>query len=221
MALAAQNEGVPNLVFNNLPTYSYFFNPLQPYTDFGANPRNKIPYVMEYNAGIEQQLGHAFVLSTDYVGSQGRHQFIQPQANTATIPGPGPLASRGQPFPQYASGSFSYDENVGISNYNALQAKLQKTLSFGLSFLASYTWSKSMDIQSEGQSGSIETIYDLSREYAPSDYNRTQIFSWSGIYQLPFGKGKAHFANRQPIRRGFIGQLDCHIHCLVGLRPAI
>ncbi len=205
VALAAQNEGYPNITFNNLPTYASFFNPLQPYTDFGADPRNKIPYVMEYNAGIEQQLGHAFVLSADYVGSQGRHQFIQPQANTALIPGPGTLASRGQPFPQYASGSFSYDENTGISNYNALQAKLQKTLSFGLSFLASYTWSKSMDIQSEGQSGSIETIYDLSREYAPSDYNRTHMFVWSGIYQLPFGKGKAHFANANGFAEGLLG----------------
>lgn len=82
---------------------------------------------------------------------------------------------------------------------------MQKTLSFGLSFLASYTWSKSMDLQSEGQSGSIETIYDLSREYAPSDYNRTQMFVWSGIYQLPFGKGKAHFANGNGLAEGLLG----------------
>ncbi len=205
VALSNQNQGVPNITFNNLPTYASFFNPLQPYVDFGADPRNKIPYVMEYNAGIEQQLGHAYVLSADYVGSQGRHQFIQPAANTAYIPGPGPLASRGQPFPQYASGSFSYDENVGNSNYNALQAKLQKTLSFGLSFLASYTWSKSMDIQSEGQSGSIASIYNLRADYAPSDFNRSQLFVWSGIYQLPFGKGKQHLANSKGVVEALLG----------------
>jgi hypothetical protein len=140
----------------------------------------------------------------DYVGSVGRHQFIQPAANTALYPGPGSLASRGQPFPQYG-GAFSYDENVGNSSYNALQAKLQKSLSFGLDFLASYTWSKSLDTQSEGQSGSIETIYDLSRDWGPSDFDRRHLFTFSGIYQLPVGKGKAHLSSANGFVQTLLG----------------
>ncbi|MFZ0590115.1 MAG: TonB-dependent receptor, partial [Bryobacteraceae bacterium] len=131
------NRGQPTTYFNNLPLYSSFFNPLQPLVAFGADPRNKIPYAMEYNGGVEQQLPQSMVLSVDYVGSVGRHLFIQPVANTALYPGAGPISAR-QPFPQYG-GSFSFDENVGNSSYNALQAKLQKRLSFGLNFLASYT----------------------------------------------------------------------------------
>ncbi len=197
------NRGQPTTYFNNLPPSSSYFNPLQPLVDFGANPRNKIPYVMEYNAGIEQQFAHAFVLDLDYVGSGGRYQFIQPTANTALYPAPGAVAPR-QPFPQYG-GSFSYDENVGNSSYNALQAKLQKSLSFGLNFLVSYTWSKSLDIQSEGQSGSIETIYDLRRDWGPSDFNRTHLFVFSGVYQLPFGKGKPYLSNANGITRTILG----------------
>jgi hypothetical protein len=197
------NRGSPTTYFNNLPTYASFFNPLQPYVAFGADPRNKIPYAIEYNAGVEQQLPAAMVLGVNYVGSVGRHLFIQPNANTALYPGPGAVSAR-QPFPQYGS-AFSFDENVGNSSYNALQAKLQKSLSFGLNFLASYTWSKSLDIQSEGQSGRIETIYDLRREWGPSDFNRSQIFVFSSIYQLPFGKGKTHFANANRFANTLLG----------------
>ena len=197
------NQGLPTTHFNNLPPSSSYFNPLQPLVDFGADPRNKIPYAMEYNAGIQQQFTHFFVLNVDYVGSVSRHQFIQPVANTALFPGPGAIALR-QPFPAYG-GSFSFDENVGNASYNALQAKLQKSLSFGLNFLASYTWSKSLDIQSEGQSGSIETIYDRRRDWGPSDFNRAHMFVFSGIYQLPFGKGKQYLSNANGFARTILG----------------
>ncbi len=203
VSLSNLNRGTPNTLFSNLPAYQSFFNPLQPYVDFGADPRNKIPYVMEYNFGVEQQLTNSMVLNLDYVGSGGRHQFIQPTANTALYPAPGPLAPR-QPFPAYG-GSFSYDEHVGNSNYNAFQAKLQKRLSYGLNFLASYTWSKSMDIQSEGQSGSIETIYDLRRDWAPSDFDRRHLFSLSGTYAVPVGKGMRYLSSGNKLAQGVLG----------------
>ena len=197
------NRAQPTTFFNALPPSSSYFNPLQPLVDFGADPRNKIPYVMEYNFGIEQQFARAFVLNMDYVGSGGRYQFIQPTANTALYPGPGPVAAR-QPFPAYG-GNFSYDENVGNSSYNALQVKLQKSLSFGLNFLASYTWSKSLDIQSEGQSGSIENIYNLRQDWGPSDFNRTHLFVLSGSYQIPVGKGKQFLASSNAVARAVLG----------------
>ncbi|MGI0134388.1 MAG: hypothetical protein ACREBW_05470, partial [Candidatus Micrarchaeaceae archaeon] len=197
------NRVLPTTYFNDLPSSASYFNLLQPFVDFGADNRNRTPYVMEYNAGIEQQFAHSYVLELNYVGSLGRHEFIQPTANTAVMPGPGPIAAR-QPFPQYG-GSFSFDENVGNSSYNALQAELRKTLSLGLTFTASYTWSKSLDIQSEGQSGSIETIYNRSRDWGPSDFNRTQLFVLSGVYQLPFGKGRDHLANSNAFVRTVLG----------------
>jgi Carboxypeptidase regulatory-like domain len=203
ISVGSLNRALPTTYFNNLPKYASFFNPLQPYVDFGADPRNKIPYVMEYNFGVEQQLARTLVLTLDYVGSVGRHNFIQPAANTALTPGPGPVTPR-EPFPAYG-GAFSFDENVGNSSYNSLQVKLQKALSFGLNFLASYTWSKSLDIQSEGQSGSIETIYDLRRDWGPSDFNRAQLFTFSSVYQLPFGKGKAYLSNANGFTRVVLG----------------
>lgn len=197
------NRGLPTVYYNNLPLYSSFFNPLQPLVAFGADNRNKVPYSIQYNFGVEQQLPFASVLSLNYVGSVDRHLFIQPVGNTALYPGPGPISAR-QPFPQYG-GSFSFDENVGNSSYNAFQLKLQKSLSAGLNFLLSYTYSKSLDIQSEGQSGTIETIYDYGRDWGPSDFNRTQMFVFSGNYALPFGKGMAHLSNANGFTRALLG----------------
>jgi hypothetical protein len=203
VSLGDLNRAQPTIYYNNLPLYASFFNPNQPYVAFGADNRNRIPYAMQYNAGVEQQLTQSMVLSVNYVGSLGRHLFIQPSGNTALYPGPGPVSAR-QPYPQYG-GAFSFDENVGNSTYNALQAELKQSFSNGLSFRASYTWSKSQDIQSEGQSGSIETIYDLARDYAPSDFNRTQLFVFSGSYQLPVGKGKKYLSTSNKATQAFLG----------------
>ncbi|MEO8735891.1 MAG: TonB-dependent receptor [Edaphobacter sp.] len=199
-----QNRAKPNLFITNLPDPSIYLNPLVPYASFGANPHNKIPYSMEFNGGIEQQLTNSLVLNVDYVGSLGRHQFIQPTANTAPIPGPGTLASRGQPFPQYG-GPFSFDMNSGQSSYNALQAKLKKSLSSGLFFLASYTWSKSLDIESSGQDGSIQNFYDTSQDWGPSSFNRSHMLVLSGVYALPLGRGKSILSNPNRVVQAIAG----------------
>jgi hypothetical protein len=205
VSVSTLNRGVPDTSFDNLPLASSFLDPLQPKVAFTANPRNKIPYAMEYNAGVQQQLTNSLVLSVDYVGSGGRHLFIQPQINTALIPGPGSLQSRGQRFSQYAGGSISNSTNIGTSSYNSLQAKLEKTLSSGLTFLGAYTWSKSLDIQSEGQSGSIQTEYNLHQEWGPSDFNREHLVTLSGTYALPFGKGKTHLSSANGVTQAILG----------------
>ena len=100
----------------------------------------------------------------------------------------GSIAPR-QPYPQYG-GTFSNSTNIGNASYNSLQARVEQRLSHGLSFLGSYTYSKSLDLQSSGQAGGIVTIYDLSREWGPSDFDFTHMFVFSSLYELPFGKGK-------------------------------
>ena len=187
------NRSNPSTFINSLPPASSYLNSIAPYASFGADPNSKIPYSMEYNFGIERQLPSSMVLNVDYVGSVSRHLFIQPIANTAPIPGPGSLASRGQPFSQYG-GPFNFSMNGGSASYNAFQAKLSESLSSGLFFLASYTWSKSMDIESAGQAGTIENVYDLAADWGPSDFNLPQMFVFSGVYALPVGQGKSYLS---------------------------
>jgi Carboxypeptidase regulatory-like domain/TonB dependent receptor len=187
------NQSLPTVFLNNLPPASYYLTGAPQYVGYGVNPDNKIPYSIEYNAGIEQQFSGSMVLELNYVGSVSRHLFIEPLANTATIPGPGTLASRGQPFPQY--GTFNYDSNGGSASYNSLQAELKKQLSSGLYFTASYTWSKSLDLSSDAYSGSIENIYNLKADWGRSDFDRSQLLVLNGMYQLPVGNGRRYLSN--------------------------
>jgi hypothetical protein len=184
------NRTLPTLAINTMPTAASFFTnaATTPFASYGADPHNKIPYSIEYNLGVEQQLSNSFVLLLDYVGSTSHDLFVNITGNTALTPGPGTVASR-EPFPQYG-GVFPFDLNEGFSNYNGLQAQLKKTLSHGLFFNVSYTYSKVLDVQSSAQSSGPENFYNLRQDYGPADFDRRQMLVISGVYSLPFGHGQ-------------------------------
>ena len=78
----------------------------------------------------------------------------------------------------------AYFGNDASSNYNAIQAKVEKRFSHGLQFLAHYTFSHSNAFDSG--------YYDVDPRiaYGPDQYSRDQVFVVSTVYELPFGKGK-------------------------------
>ncbi len=199
------NRGLPSTVMNQLPTAASYVSATTPFTGFGADPHAKIPYSIEYNTGVEQQLSSSTVLTLNYVGSVSRHLYITPTANTAVIPGPGSLASRGQPFPQYGGGVFQFAYDGGSASYNALQAEFKKTLSSGLFLQAAYTWSKSLDVGSSGQTGTIQSIYNIGAEWGPSSFSLGQVFVFSGTYALPVGKGAAFLSTPNPVVQTLLG----------------
>ena len=202
--LTSLDLGIPTTYLSNLPAADTLFGPTTPpYASYGADPDNKIPYTYEFTFGVQQQLTASSSLKLDYVGSLGRHQYIVPEANTAVTPGPGPISAR-QPFPQYG-GPFSFEWNEMPSSYNALQAQFHKSLSQGLLFQASYTWSKSMDWQSDPYVNTEEDFYDLGRDWGPSDFNKTNMVVLTGIYDLPFGRNRRYLANANKIVDGIAG----------------
>ncbi len=106
-----------------------------------------------------------------------------------------------RPFPQYTQeANFQMRdmmEGVGNSSYHSLQINARKQFSQGLTFLVSYTWSKTLtDAESifNEFSGFTQDAYNTRAEKALSinDYPNNLILSYE--YQLPFGPGKK-FAN--------------------------
>ena len=86
---------------------------------------------------------------------------------------------------------FQAEDSVS-SNYNSLQAKLDKRFSHGLSFLTSYTWSHSIDGASVffGSGANATTIfpqdnYNLRAERGSSDFDIRHRLSWSFNYAVP------------------------------------
>jgi len=166
----------------------------------GIDSNIKTPYTMNYNLSFEQQITSNMVATLSYVGNVSRHLSLYYAPNTVRgLYAPGTNTQQYQPFPDL--GGIGIIHFGGVSNYNSLQAKLEKRLSKGLSLLTTYTWSHALDDSSDA--GGLETavgdrnmaLIPYTEEYTNSPYDVRQRFTVNGNYQLPFGKGRA-FLNK-------------------------
>ena len=113
------------------------------------------------------------------------------------------------PYPQFTGVNVTMDP-IANSNYNAFQLKVEKRMSNGLSVLASYVISKSLDTASVGTWGEPGAAgwrdpNDRALEYAASDWDNPQVFQVAYIYQLPFGRGKRWGGSWNSVVNGFAG----------------
>ena len=164
------------------------------------DPHVKTPYTMNYNLMFQRELMKDVVASISYVGNVSRHLVtpLLPNASDA-LQNPSNNSQNTSPFPLLNNGSgFILDTFVGISNYNALQTKLQKRYSNGLNFLATYTWAHAMDDSSNpggiqsGVSTRNNNLIPISDEYTTSAFDVRHRFTFNAFYELPFGKGRAY-----------------------------
>lgn len=158
---------------------------------FTVNPNLKNAYSQDWNLTIQHQLTNTMGLQVAYVGSKGSHlQEVLNENQPAVVNG---IYGSTTPFPNFSSIT-EYASN-GISNYNALWVTFTKQASHGLQFLASYTYSKSLDEASldvpNPPFGFAQNSYDVRADYGPSDYDARQRFVLSGFYQLPFNNNRA------------------------------
>jgi hypothetical protein len=147
---------------------------------------NRVPYVQQWNLNLQISLGANTVLDAGYVGNKGTklNQWVEQNTSTA---GPGdPQARRPYPINQTA---LRVAHNLGNSSYNALQVKLEKRFSHGLSFLSSYAWARSIDIGSN-RGFHIMNRFDLNADRGLSDFHASHVYSLSSIWELPFGRGQ-------------------------------
>lgn len=169
--------------------------------------RNPASNVQQWNLTVQRQLSNTIAATVSYVGSHGDHLFIALNPDTA-YPGPGPIAPR-QPYSQFSS--ISGWEPISISNYNALQLSAQKRMSHGLFFIAAYTWSRSLDEGPGGNSSNSESRAnlqnprDIHANYGLSDFNFSHRFTFSPVYQLPFGRGRAFLTRGNAVTEALLG----------------
>jgi hypothetical protein len=103
------------------------------------------------------------------------------------------------PYPQYDQLS-TMTTPFGYSIYHALQAQLQKRLTFGLQMQASYTWSKSIDDSSVTSGGTAYLVggsnpvpvdpNNLKMEKSISGFDVPQSLTFAYTYALPYGHGR-------------------------------
>jgi hypothetical protein len=171
------------------------------------DPFQRSPYVQQWNFSIQRELIKDTVLDVAYVGNKGTKlpAFSKQnkvsvgfnQTTGAPVTGPRPLAAVG------LNGDIQVERDMANSNYNALQARLEKRFSAGLSFLTSYTWGKALTnapdhLSTSGVGNGVDVgvykepqnPYDRRHEYGPAEFDVQQRFVASAVWQLPYGHNR-------------------------------
>lgn len=191
---------------------------------FSADRQLGSGYAQQWNLAIQRELTNNLVFEIAYAGAKGTHiglpdvninQLTAEQLKLGAsllerVPNPyygqiprssslgDPTIPRAQllkPFPRFTTVSL-YRNNVGNTNYHALQMKLEQRLTRGWSYLLSYTRSKLIDEASSVFDATILTgpvanfpVADsfnrrLERDLSNGDI--PNIFVASFTYELPF-----------------------------------
>jgi hypothetical protein len=165
----------------------------QNYTYIPLNYKN--PYAESWNIAVQQGFRGNVSMQLAYVANHGvRIASAQNINNPSTYGGGATSAPEyncvGCPSTVHRTPSQATNEYfLGFSsNYQSLQAQLNKRLSNGLAFTTSFTWGKAMGYIS-GDDGGILFYINQHRNYAPLDFDRTLNYEQSFTYELPFGKG--------------------------------
>jgi hypothetical protein len=188
LATATFENGFPNLMQPVIPSNGIITNPTLKSTYFVVNQNFKNPYVESWNFAVQQTLPGRFVLDLAYVGNHGVDTVVNYNLNAATVVG---LGTKGQP----EFGPFGRTANTNLlfagysSSYHALQAKLDRRFGNGLAATTAYTFGKGMGFQTDDDGG-LSFYINQRRDYARNDFDRTQTFVQSIVYELPFGNGK-------------------------------
>ena len=189
-------NGIPNTLSPlNLPSVVYI------------PPQGLNSNMQQWNFSVERQITQSLVTRVSYVGSHGNHLYIALNEDVAH-PGPGAVAPR-QPYPQYSS--ISAWEPDGVSNYHALELSAEKRLARGLMFNAGYTWSRALDMGGGGNSASAESRSNVQdprnvrTEYGLASFNFSHRVTFSGVYDIPVGRGRRFLGNAGGVLNGIVG----------------
>lgn len=198
------------------------------------NPNMRTGYMQRWSFNLQQELPWRMLLDAGYVGNRGTKLPMaldgsalpgqywstsplrdDPTINFLTQNFPNPFRA----IPEFAGTSLAgvniqrqqlltphphffevgFSDSIGFSWYHSLQMRLEKRFQSGMTFGMTYTWSKFME--------AIERLntFDTFPTRVISPQDRPHHLSFTGIYELPFGRRRTFLANANKVVDGFIG----------------
>jgi len=220
--LDSETSGQPfSTPFVTAPPESSFplVQPGSTITGWSIDRNARTPYSQQFNASLQYELLRDTTLQIAYVGSRGVKLFRSVAVNQARIASLNhPItntvtgqvitdntienASLRAPMQGVSSAFFTLNQSTAQSNYHSLQLTLNRRVSHGLQFSASYTFSRSIDnasnpgggANSDGsldRSGGFDTANVWGNQLSAranrglSDFDRTHYFVFDGIWDMP------------------------------------
>src|SRR5215210_851211 len=159
-----------------------------------SDPEFDNAYIQSWNLNVQREVRQGLAVTVGYYGSKGTHLRLtrnlnQTFLNAALNPvRPFAALSPNSPIsPKVPLLNITFREGTGNSNYNALWVTANKRMGKGLQFNASYTFSKSIDYNSQSSQGvTVQDSYNLRGDRGLSDFDVRHRFVFSGLYELPF-----------------------------------
>lgn len=193
---------IPGLSF--LPPLGYdtmyqgYFNPAAlpvgnvPGGGIGPQVNMPIGYTEQYTVNIQHQIGQNFSIEAAYVGVTGINLNRLTSTNQIHLTGPNIGSSDNPQF-----GTFIQEASGATSSYHGGFVRAEKRMSQGLAFVASYTYSKSIDtVSSARENGGAPTreqdSFCLKCDRGLSNFDIRNRFVASFTYELPFGPGHTY-----------------------------
>lgn len=184
---------------------------------YTAPDSNRLPYVQNWNFGLQYQLPASTVLEVNYIGNKGTRlmaygldqlnnlpfsavqqygDLLTRPWNAATgVPQPfpgfaGTVLQALRPYPQFTGIGQAFP-NFGTSNYNGLQVQVTRHFSKGFSLLAAYTFSKSLGYMDDAiEAEGVADVFNRGLERSITGLHFPQFAKVTWIYELPIGPNK-------------------------------
>ncbi len=183
------------------------------------DPNIKAPYSQRWSVGFQHFLPGDFLVDASYVGNRSTNLAVTRQINstpaqylstlptrdqptinflTAQFPNPfnglasvyGTQMSRAdllRPFPEF--GDVSMAQSAGYAWYHSMQLRTERRMSKGFTLQAGYTYSKFM------QATEFLNPTDPMPYRSVSDLDRPHVLTFSGVWELPVGRGRQFGSN--------------------------
>jgi outer membrane receptor protein involved in Fe transport len=142
-----------------------------------------------WNLTVEREVASGLIARVAYAGSKGTRLFSARELNPAIYHPGDSTATTNQRriLAALGYGNISLVEPVGNSTFHSMQISGDKRFGKGFSILANYMWSRSIDDGSanKGNGVSHTNPFNTSFDKGPADFDHTQVFTMSGLWELP------------------------------------
>ncbi len=167
----------------------------------------KNPLIQQFSFGVQQELIPNLLLDVSYVGNLGKRlqafQNLNPNTygyNSVGAPVTGARVLSAAGF----NNDIQYADSSGISNYNSLQARVERRFAAGFTMLASYTYGKALTdavdhLATSGTGNGVDVgafrepqdpAHRRQSEYGLSEFDVKHRFVTSAVWQIPYGRDK-------------------------------
>lgn len=172
-----------------------------------------MPQVQQWNVALETLLPWQSSVEVAYVGNRGSNQIVGLPLNAVQWGQNGAVAAN-RPYPQWQQISMFF--TAAQSKYDSLQLKLEKRQSHGLYLLGSYTFANALEEAGAWGAGG-HTIQDnvlpdysnldgvLRAARGPNTQVARHRLTFTQVWQLPIGRGRAIGGNMSPVLDAVIG----------------